>query len=95
MTSLDRLFRRRMALILDEPFFGMLLMNLRLVEDPALDPPTMCTNGEDLRFHPGFVAECDDFAKKYGNQFEVPKMLRDMAAKGESFYGKYQAAKAA
>jgi predicted metal-dependent peptidase len=60
MTSLDRLFRRRMALILDEPFFGMLLMNLRLVEDPALDPPTMCTNGEDLRFHPGFVAECDD-----------------------------------
>ena len=42
-----------------------------------------------------FVAECDDFAKKYGSQFEVPKLLRDMAAKGESFYGKYQPAKAA
>ena len=42
-----------------------------------------------------FVAECDAFAKKYGNQFEVPKLLRDMAAKGESFYGKYHAAKAA
>lgn len=42
-----------------------------------------------------FVAECDDFAKKYGPQFEVPKLLRDMAAKGESFYGKYQPAKAA
>ena len=42
-----------------------------------------------------FVAECDDFAKKYGAQFEVPKLLRDMAAKGESFYGKYQPAKAA
>jgi len=42
-----------------------------------------------------FVAECDDFAKKYGNQFAVPKLLRDMAAKGESFYGKYHAAKAA
>ncbi|MBX9942457.1 MAG: enoyl-CoA hydratase/isomerase family protein [Reyranella sp.] len=42
-----------------------------------------------------FVAECDDFAKKYGNQFEVPKLLRDMAAKGESFYGKYHPAKAA
>jgi 3-hydroxyacyl-CoA dehydrogenase/enoyl-CoA hydratase/3-hydroxybutyryl-CoA epimerase len=41
-----------------------------------------------------FVAECDDFAKKYGKQFEVPKLLRDMAAKGQSFYGK-QAAKAA
>jgi 3-hydroxyacyl-CoA dehydrogenase/enoyl-CoA hydratase/3-hydroxybutyryl-CoA epimerase len=42
-----------------------------------------------------FVAECDAFAKKYGSQFEVPKLLRDMAAKGESFYGKYQPAKAA
>ena len=42
-----------------------------------------------------FVAECDEFAKKYGNQFEVPKLLRDMAAKGESFYGKYHPAKAA
>jgi 3-hydroxyacyl-CoA dehydrogenase/enoyl-CoA hydratase/3-hydroxybutyryl-CoA epimerase len=34
-----------------------------------------------------FVAECDDLAKKYGKQFEVPKLLRDMAAKGASFYG--------
>ena len=42
-----------------------------------------------------FVAECDDFAKKYGPQFEVPKLLRDMAAKGESFYGNYHPAKAA
>ena len=42
-----------------------------------------------------FVAECDAFAQKYGSQFAVPKLLRDMAAKGESFYGKYHAAKAA
>jgi 3-hydroxyacyl-CoA dehydrogenase / enoyl-CoA hydratase / 3-hydroxybutyryl-CoA epimerase len=41
-----------------------------------------------------FVAECDDLAKKYGPQFKVPKLLRDMAAKGQSFYGK-QTAKAA
>ena len=40
-------------------------------------------------------AEMDEFAKKYGNQFEVPKLLRDMAAKGESFYGNYHPAKAA
>ncbi len=35
-----------------------------------------------------FVAECDSLAQKYGRQFAVPKLLRDMAAKGESFYGK-------
>jgi 3-hydroxyacyl-CoA dehydrogenase/enoyl-CoA hydratase/3-hydroxybutyryl-CoA epimerase len=40
-----------------------------------------------------FVAECDALAQKYGQQFAVPKLLRDMAAKGQSFYGK--AAKAA
>jgi 3-hydroxyacyl-CoA dehydrogenase/enoyl-CoA hydratase/3-hydroxybutyryl-CoA epimerase len=41
-----------------------------------------------------FVAECDALAKQYGKQFEVPKLLRDMAARGESFYGK-RTAKAA
>jgi 3-hydroxyacyl-CoA dehydrogenase/enoyl-CoA hydratase/3-hydroxybutyryl-CoA epimerase len=41
-----------------------------------------------------FVAECDEFAKRYGKQFEVPKLLRDMAARGQSFYGR-PAAKAA
>ena len=33
-----------------------------------------------------FVAECDALAQKYGQQFEPPKLLRDMAAKGQSFY---------
>ena len=42
-----------------------------------------------------FVAECDALAQKYGSQFAVPKLLRDMAAKGESFYGNYHPAKAA
>jgi 3-hydroxyacyl-CoA dehydrogenase/enoyl-CoA hydratase/3-hydroxybutyryl-CoA epimerase len=42
-----------------------------------------------------FVAECDEFAKKYGPQFEVPNLLREMAAKGESFYANYHPAKAA
>ncbi|HEY6981562.1 3-hydroxyacyl-CoA dehydrogenase NAD-binding domain-containing protein [Reyranella sp.] len=41
-----------------------------------------------------FVAECGQLARKYGPQFKVPKLLRDMAAKGESFYGQ-QVAKAA
>jgi 3-hydroxyacyl-CoA dehydrogenase/enoyl-CoA hydratase/3-hydroxybutyryl-CoA epimerase len=36
-----------------------------------------------------FVAECDDLARKYGKQFEVPKLLRDMAAKGETFYARF------
>ncbi len=34
-----------------------------------------------------FVRECDRLAQQYGPRFTPPKLLRDMAAKGESFYG--------
>ena len=33
-----------------------------------------------------FVQECDALANKYGERFTPPKLLRDMAAKGETFY---------
>ncbi|MBT5897129.1 MAG: 3-hydroxyacyl-CoA dehydrogenase, partial [Rhodospirillaceae bacterium] len=35
-----------------------------------------------------FVAECDRLAQAHGPRFSPPKLLRDMAAKGEGFYGK-------
>ncbi|MFC3050383.1 3-hydroxyacyl-CoA dehydrogenase NAD-binding domain-containing protein [Kordiimonas pumila] len=35
-----------------------------------------------------FVAEADRLAQAYGPRFTPPKLLRDMAAKGETFYGK-------
>ncbi len=34
-----------------------------------------------------FVAQCDALAQKYGERFSPPKLLRDMAERGESFYG--------
>ena len=33
-----------------------------------------------------FIEECDDFAQGFGPMFEVPKLLRDMAKEGKSFY---------
>ncbi len=35
-----------------------------------------------------FVAECDRLAQAHGARFSPPKLLRDMVAKGEGFYGK-------
>jgi 3-hydroxyacyl-CoA dehydrogenase/enoyl-CoA hydratase/3-hydroxybutyryl-CoA epimerase len=40
----------------------------------------------DRRGLAAFVAEMDDFAKKYGDRYAPPKLLRDMAAKGETFF---------
>ena len=34
-----------------------------------------------------FVAQCDALAARYGERFTPPQLLRDMAARGESFYG--------
>ena len=42
-----------------------------------------------------FVALCDKLAATYGPRFEPPQLLRDMAAAGETFYGRAAAKKAA
>lgn len=39
-----------------------------------------------------FVEDCDRLAQQVGPRFAPPKLLRDMAAKGESFYPKAKAA---
>jgi 3-hydroxyacyl-CoA dehydrogenase/enoyl-CoA hydratase/3-hydroxybutyryl-CoA epimerase len=35
------------------------------------------------------VAICDDLAARHGRRFEAPALLREMAAAGESFYGRF------
>jgi len=37
------------------------------------------------------VAICEELAAKHGSRFEPPALLRDLAAKGESFYGRFGA----
>ncbi len=43
------------------------------------------------------VAICDDLTERFGERFTTPDLLRDLAAKGDSFYGRFgpQAAKQA
>jgi 3-hydroxyacyl-CoA dehydrogenase/enoyl-CoA hydratase/3-hydroxybutyryl-CoA epimerase len=42
-----------------------------------------------------FVARCDALAKKHGERFAPNKLLRDMAAKGQTFYERFAPAKVA
>ncbi|MBL8570505.1 MAG: enoyl-CoA hydratase/isomerase family protein [Phreatobacter sp.] len=42
-----------------------------------------------------FVAKCDALAAKHGDRFAPNKLLREMAAKGETFYGRMAPQKAA
>ena len=41
------------------------------------------------------VEICDHLTEAYGDRFAAPALLRDMAAKGESFYGRFGAKKKA
>jgi len=41
------------------------------------------------------VEICDALAARWGARFEPPALLRDLAAKGESFYGRFRPAEAA
>ena len=41
-----------------------------------------------------FVARADQLAADFGAPFEVPALLRDMASKGETFYGRFGGEKA-
>jgi 3-hydroxyacyl-CoA dehydrogenase/enoyl-CoA hydratase/3-hydroxybutyryl-CoA epimerase len=36
-----------------------------------------------------FVDMCNGLAKRYGSRFKPPKILRDMAKTGETFYGRF------
>jgi 3-hydroxyacyl-CoA dehydrogenase/enoyl-CoA hydratase/3-hydroxybutyryl-CoA epimerase len=42
-----------------------------------------------------FVDQADKYAAQYGDRFSPPQLLRDMAAKGETFYGRFAGKKAA
>lgn len=42
-----------------------------------------------------FVEQLDRLAQRYGERFAPPSLLRDMAAEGDSFYGRFGAREAA
>lgn len=54
----DRISKQRSQLILSQPFFGALLMRLRLVEDPSCK--TFWVDGVSLGYNPAFVATLSD-----------------------------------
>ncbi|MFA6264812.1 MAG: 3-hydroxyacyl-CoA dehydrogenase NAD-binding domain-containing protein [Pseudolabrys sp.] len=49
----------------------------------------------DMMGTKAFVALCNKFVKKYGDRFAPPKLLVEMAEKGESFHTKFAPAKRA
>ncbi|MCP8940007.1 3-hydroxyacyl-CoA dehydrogenase NAD-binding domain-containing protein [Alsobacter sp. SYSU M60028] len=49
----------------------------------------------DFMGAPAFVAMCDRLAERHGPRFAPGRLLRDMAAKGDTFYGRFAAGRLA
>lgn len=58
MTQSDRIAKARMGIILEAPFFGALLMRLKMVRDDRV--PTFCTDGTVIRYREEFCAGLSD-----------------------------------
>lgn len=56
--ALERITRARVGMLLDNPFFGSLTMQLRAVVDESR--PTFSTDGRTLHFNPKFLDELSD-----------------------------------
>ncbi len=51
----DQITRARTALVLDQPFIGVLALRLRIVEDTSVK--TAAVDGKSIRYNPAFIAE--------------------------------------
>ncbi len=49
----------------------------------------------DIIGTPYAAERCDQLAEKFGARFATPDLLREMAAKNQSFYGRFDTAKSA
>jgi predicted metal-dependent peptidase len=58
-----RIERARMGLILDVPFFGSLIVRLKV--EPGYPRPTFCTDGERIRYHQRFADSLTDGELRY------------------------------
>jgi len=55
-----KIIRARVQMLLDEPFWGHIAMQLELVRNDKMNPPTVGTDGYHLYWHPDFVDKCSD-----------------------------------
>jgi len=51
----QKIIRARVQMLMDEPFWGHLAMQLEMIEKKNMNPPTMGTDGYHLYYHPDFV----------------------------------------
>lgn len=75
--AFTKITKARIAMIMQQPFFGQLSLRLKLVEDDTLNPPTLATDGARLLYHPDWVMENDHAVVMSGVAHEVGHCIFD------------------
>lgn len=75
ITVAQQLTRARTALVIDQPFFGMLALRLMLVEDVATK--TLSVDGKQIKYNPEFVADLSPNLTKSALGHEVMHCVFD------------------
>jgi predicted metal-dependent peptidase len=58
LANKDKISKAKAKLVMMQPFFASLICNMPMYEDATINPPTMCTNGKYIKWHPEFVEKC-------------------------------------
>ena len=60
MTASDKMKKALISVMRTDPFFSTILLKMDFIEDSSFFPPTIQTNGKQLRFNPKFVDVCSN-----------------------------------
>jgi hypothetical protein len=62
---IKRIRKAILWIAINKGFYGELLSHLNVYGSSEINPPTMCTNGRDIIFHPNFVKSQSDEAIRF------------------------------
>ena len=78
MDAQTKIARAKTRLVLDQPFWGNLTLGTPFQNDDNI--PTMCTNGQWVKWSTEFVDKCSDenviFTVAHGDIAHLPQTLR-------------------
>lgn len=82
--EMDRVRGARMKLTSTHPFFGDLTFSFPIKFDDTLNPPTACTDGETITFHPKLVQSLSDAELQFVLSHEVmhPALMHNARCTG-------------
>lgn len=91
--EMNRIRRARMALLKSHPFFADLAFSFPINFDDTMNPPTACTDGVSITFHPAMVHALSDGELEFILSHEVmhPALMHNARCQGRN-PGKWNAA---